>query len=138
MTQESNIEKLQEKVAALTLELRNTQLDLMDTKDDLESTQADLDAALSNLEEKELDEYARQGTKAELDKELSSHAETKLELQNIKDALVNSERAHQEANRNQVLPRPPKEQEVFVKFQTPQPRLRIFTMQRQTVDRVLK
>ncbi|KAF9998521.1 hypothetical protein BGZ80_006764 [Entomortierella chlamydospora] len=97
----------------------------MDAKDDLESTQADLDAALSSLEENDLElknskfalansEYACQGTKAELDKELSSHAETKLKLHSIKDTLVNSERARQEANRNRILPRPPKEQEVFV------------------------
>ncbi|KAF9102673.1 hypothetical protein BGX27_010910 [Mortierella sp. AM989] len=124
---------------------------LTQRKDGLEFTQADLDAALSDLEENELEfknsklalansEYARQGTKVELDKELSSHAETKLKLQNIKDALVNSERARQEANRNRVLPRPSKEQEVFVvvQFQTPQSRFCIFTMQRQTIDRVLK
>ncbi|KAF9905909.1 hypothetical protein BX616_000892 [Lobosporangium transversale] len=146
-----SIEELRRKLAAVTLELRNTQLDLMDTKDDLESSQADLDAALSNLEEKELElkntklapansEYARQVAKVELDKELSSHAETKLELKNIKGALVNSERAHQEANRDRVMPRTHKEQEVFivVKFQIPQPRFRIFAMKRQTVDRVLK
>ncbi|KAF9435901.1 hypothetical protein BGZ76_005295, partial [Entomortierella beljakovae] len=149
--QEPNIERLQEKVAALTLQLRNTQLDLMDVKDDLESTQADLDEALCNLEEKEQElknselalansEYARQATKTELNDELSAHVETKLKLQNVKDALVNSERARLEANRNRVLPRLPKEQEVFVvvKFQTPQPRFRIFTMQRRTVDRTLK
>ncbi|KAF9910907.1 hypothetical protein BX616_010752 [Lobosporangium transversale] len=123
----------------------------MDAKDDLESTQSDLDTALSNLEEKELElknsklalansEYARQGTKAELDKELSSHAETKLELQNVKDAFVNCERALQEANQNRVLPRPSKDQEIFVvlKFQKPQPLpvggFRIFAQQRKLID----
>ncbi|KAF9098492.1 hypothetical protein BGX27_000791 [Mortierella sp. AM989] len=121
----SGIEKLQEKVAALTLELRNAQLDHMDANDYLESTQANLDVVLSNLDEKDLElknselalancEYARQMTKAELDKELSSHAETKLEPKNIKGALVNSERARQEANRDRVMPCPHKEQEVFV------------------------
>ncbi|KAF9199338.1 hypothetical protein BGZ49_010564, partial [Haplosporangium sp. Z 27] len=133
--QESNIDKLQEELAALTLELRNERQDLLDAEKDLESTQVDLDTALSNLAERDLElentkaalsnsDHARQEAKAKLDKELSAHAETKLELQNIKDALVNSERARQEANRNRL--------------QTPQPRFRIFTMQRQTVDRILK
>ncbi|KAF8970750.1 hypothetical protein BGZ46_010403 [Entomortierella lignicola] len=147
----TNIDKLQEKVAALTLQLRNTQLDLMDVKDDLESTQADLDTALSNLVEKEQElknselafansEYARQVAKAELNEELSAHAETKLKLQNIKNELVNSERARQEANRNRVLPRPPKDQEVFVvlRFKKPQPLpvggFRIFAQQRKLID----
>lgn len=66
-------------------------------------------------------EYARQVAKAELDKELSSHAETKLELQNAMDSLVNCKRALQDANHNWVLPRPPKEQEVFYSFKAPKP-----------------
>ncbi|KAF9172170.1 hypothetical protein BGX21_006281 [Mortierella sp. AD011] len=149
--QGSNIEKLQEELAALMLELRDTKQDLLDAEEALESTQADLDVALSNLVERELElentkaalansEHARQDARAELDKEPSGHAKTKLELQNIKDTLVNCERARQEANRNRVLPRPPKEQEVFavVKLQIPQPRFRIFTIQRQTVGRILK
>ncbi|KAF9342569.1 hypothetical protein BGX26_007274 [Mortierella sp. AD094] len=47
------IEALRRKLAAVSLELRNTQVDLMDAKDNLESSQADLDAALSNLAERE-------------------------------------------------------------------------------------
>ncbi|KAF9425540.1 hypothetical protein BGZ76_003185 [Entomortierella beljakovae] len=89
---------------APTLELRNVKPDFMDAKDDLESTQADLDSALSNLEEKELElknselalansEHARQVIKAELNEEVFAHAETKPKLQNIKNELVNSERA---------------------------------------------
>ncbi|KAG0001432.1 hypothetical protein BGZ80_003447 [Entomortierella chlamydospora] len=130
-------------------------LDFMDAKDDLESTQANLDAALSNLEEKDLElknselalansEYTRQVTKAELDKERSSHAETKLELQNIKGALVNTERTLQEANQNRVLPRPPKDQEIFIvlKFNNLQPSpvggFRIFAQQRKVIDGRIK
>ncbi|KAF8947932.1 hypothetical protein BGZ46_005460, partial [Entomortierella lignicola] len=109
----------------ITRELRNVKLDLLDAEKALESTQADLDEALSNLAEREFEfkntmtalansEQARLETRTELDKELSNHTRTKLELQNMKEALANSERARQEANANRVLPRPPREQEVFV------------------------
>ncbi|KAF8955974.1 hypothetical protein BGZ46_002500 [Entomortierella lignicola] len=113
--------------------------------------QADLDSALCTLAERELElgnskaafadcEHACKDARAAVDGETSSHVKTKLELRNMKDALANSERARQEANANRFLPRPPREQEVFVviRLQTLQPRYRIFTIQRQTVDRVLK
>ncbi|KAF9138498.1 hypothetical protein BGX20_007772, partial [Mortierella sp. AD010] len=117
--EEPAIEAIRRKLAAVTLELRNTQLDLMDAKDDLESTQEELASALSCL------------------------TETQLELQNTKDALANSERARQEANQNRVLTRPHRKQEVFVvlRFQKPQSPpvggFRIFALQRKAVDRTL-
>ncbi|KAF9149372.1 hypothetical protein BGX20_006008, partial [Mortierella sp. AD010] len=114
------IEALRRELAAVSLELRNTQLDLKDVEDDLEFIQAERDTALSSL------------------------AETQLELQNARDALANSEYARREANQNRVISRPCKEQEVFVvlKFQKPQPPpvggFRIFAQQRKVVDRRLK
>ncbi|KAF8922905.1 hypothetical protein BGZ58_003602 [Dissophora ornata] len=83
------MEALREQLAAISLELRNTQLDLMDAKECL------------------------------------------------------AERARQTANRERVLMRSPRQQEVFVvlKFRSPQPLpiggYRLFTVQRKAVDRKL-
>ncbi|KAF9425769.1 hypothetical protein BGZ76_003081, partial [Entomortierella beljakovae] len=68
-----------------------------------------------------------------------AHAETKLKLQNIKNELVNSKRARQEANLNRVLLRPPKDQEVFVvltfrkPLQLPVEGFRIFAQQQKLI-----
>ncbi|KAF9410999.1 hypothetical protein BGZ76_005403 [Entomortierella beljakovae] len=120
------IEELRRKLAAVTLQLGNTQLDLMDAKDDLESSKADLDTALSSLLEK----------KRELEN-------TKAALASSERARLNSEHACLEANRDRVLSRPHGKQEVFIvlKFQQPQPLpvggYRLFALQRKAVDRTL-
>ncbi|KAK3836816.1 MAG: hypothetical protein J3R72DRAFT_450219 [Linnemannia gamsii] len=94
-------------------------LDLTDANDGLASTQEELEDTLAKLDE------------------------TQLELQNTRDALANSERARQEANRDRILTRPPRQQEVFVvlKFRSPQPLpvggYRLFTLQQKAVDRTL-
>ncbi|KAF8936568.1 hypothetical protein BGZ47_009442 [Haplosporangium gracile] len=117
--QESAIEALRIELAAVSLELRSTQLDLMDANDGLASTQEELEDTLAKLDE------------------------TQLELQNTRDALANSERARQEANRDRILTRPPRQQEVFIvlKFQSPQPLpvggYHLFTLQQKAVDRIL-
>ncbi|KAF9343087.1 hypothetical protein BGX26_006287, partial [Mortierella sp. AD094] len=119
-TDEPIIEALRRKLAAVSLELRNTKLDLMDARDNLESCQADLDAATSSLKEKEL------------------------ELQNTKDALHNSQQARRADKRNQVVPRSYKLEEVFVvlRFQQSQSLpvggYRLFTWQGMAVDRALR
>ncbi|KAF9090091.1 hypothetical protein BGX29_011681 [Mortierella sp. GBA35] len=116
---ESAIEALRIELAAVSLELRSTQLDLMDANDSLVSTQEELEDTLAKLDE------------------------TQLELQNTRDALTNSERARQESNRDRILTRPPRQQEVFVvlKFRSPQPLpvggYRLFTLQQKAVDRTL-
>ncbi|KAF9531817.1 hypothetical protein EC957_002609, partial [Mortierella hygrophila] len=116
---ESAIEALRIELAAVSLELRSTQLDLMDANDGLASTQEELEDTLAKLDE------------------------TQLELQNTCDALTNSERARQEANRDRILTRPSRQQEVFVvlKFRSPQPLpvggYRLFTLQQKAVDRTL-
>ncbi|KAF8976745.1 hypothetical protein BGZ46_007989 [Entomortierella lignicola] len=121
-----DIEKLQEKLAALTLKLRSTQQDLLDAEDELESSQADLSTALSSLAERGL--------------ELEN---TKVALANSEHARLNSERACQEANSDRVLSRPHRKQEVFVvlKFRNPQPLpiggYRFFALQRKAVDHTL-
>ncbi|KAK3834996.1 MAG: hypothetical protein J3R72DRAFT_451951 [Linnemannia gamsii] len=82
-------------------------------------------------------------TQEELEDTLAKLDETQLELQNTRDALTNSERARQEANRDRILTRPPRQQEVFVvlKFRSPQPLpvggYRLFTLQQKAVDRTL-
>ncbi|KAF9922682.1 hypothetical protein BGZ67_010304 [Mortierella alpina] len=107
------MEELRKKLAAVSLELRNTQFDLMDANDDLASTQEELE-----------------NTHAEL-------AETQLELKNTKDALA-------VANRDRILARPPRQQEVFVvlKFQNPKPLpiggYRIFAVQRKAISSKLE
>ncbi|KAG0010639.1 hypothetical protein BGZ80_001296 [Entomortierella chlamydospora] len=117
--EEPAIEALRRKLAAVTLELGNTQLELMDAKDDLETCQADLDAATSSLKEKEL------------------------ELQNTKDVLANTKSALQAAQLDQVLSRPHERQEVFVvlKFRHPQPlpigEYQLFMRQHRAVKRTL-
>ncbi|KAG0282949.1 hypothetical protein BGZ98_006543, partial [Dissophora globulifera] len=69
--------------------------------------------------------------------------ETQLELQNTQDAHANSERARLAANRERVLMRPPRQQEVFVvlKFRSPQPLpvggYRLFTLLQRAVERTL-
>ncbi|KAG0376615.1 hypothetical protein BGX24_007473 [Mortierella sp. AD032] len=111
--------ELAERLEAVSLILRNTQLDLEGANDDLASAQEELEVTLAKL------------------------AETQLELQNTRDALTNSERARQEANRDRILTRPPRQQEVFIvlKFQSPQPLpvggYNLFTLQRKAVDRTL-
>ncbi|KAF9343692.1 hypothetical protein BGX26_005346, partial [Mortierella sp. AD094] len=106
--------------------LRNTKQDLLDAEDDLESSQADLSAALSSLVEREL--------------ELGN---TKVALANSGHARLNAERACLEANRERVLSRPHRKQEIFVvlKFRKPQPLpvggYRFFALQRMAVDRTL-
>ncbi|KAF9343427.1 hypothetical protein BGX26_005733 [Mortierella sp. AD094] len=102
-----SIEELRRKLAAVTLQLRITQLDLVDAKDDLESSQADLDAALSNLEEKE---HELEDTKVALANGELALVEKERELENTK---VNRKCALQEANRNRVLARSPNKQEIF-------------------------
>ncbi|KAF9896135.1 hypothetical protein BX616_008069 [Lobosporangium transversale] len=118
--EDPSIEALRRELAAVSLVLRNTQQDLKDVEDNLAYIQAERNTALFSL------------------------AETKLDLQNARDALANSERARREANQDRVISRPCKEQEVFVilKFQKPQPSpvggFRIFAQQRKVVDRRLK
>ncbi|KAF9416666.1 hypothetical protein BGZ76_004617 [Entomortierella beljakovae] len=113
--QDTAIEELRRELTAVTLLLRNTQLDLMDAKDYLESSQADLDAAFSSLAEKDL------------------------ELESTKVALANSECARLEANRDRVLSRPQGKQRFL--FRKPQPLpvggYRFFALQRKAVDRTL-
>ncbi|KAF9084699.1 hypothetical protein BGX27_003733, partial [Mortierella sp. AM989] len=90
-SEDSTMEELREKLAAVSLELRNTQLDLMDVNDDLASTQEELE-----------------NTHAEL-------AETQLELKNTKDALAitNLDRIHTRPPRQQEV-------FVVLKFQNPE------------------
>ena len=113
------MEALVARLEAVSLDLRNTQLDLEDANDDLASAQEELE-----------------DTRAKLD-------ETEFKLQNTRNALANSERARQEANRDRILTRPPRQQEVFIvlKFQSPQPLpvggYRLFTLQQKAVDRTL-
>ncbi|KAF9345767.1 hypothetical protein BGX26_002766, partial [Mortierella sp. AD094] len=116
--EDSAIEVLRRNLAAVSLELRNTQANLMDAKH--------LDAALSNLAEREL--------------ELES---TKVALANSERARLEGERILLEANRDRVLSRPHGKQEVFVvlKFRLPQPLpvggYRLSALQRKAVDRTL-
>lgn len=113
------MEALRKKLAAVSLDLRNTQLNLEDANDDLASAQEEL-----------------QDTRARLD-------ETELRLQSTQDALVASERARQEANLDRILARPPRQQEVFVvlKFRSPQSLpvggYRLFTLREKAVERTL-
>lgn len=94
-------------------------MDLVDAKDYLESCQAGLDTVTSSL------------------------VEVQLELENARDALVNSERARQTVNLDRVLPRPRREQEVFVvlRFQQPQPLpvggYHLSILWRKVMDRIL-
>ncbi|KAF8967582.1 hypothetical protein BGZ46_000132 [Entomortierella lignicola] len=120
------VEALRKELAAVKLDLRNTRQNLLDAEDDIESTQVHLDAALSNLAEREL--------------ELEN---TKIALANSEHARLNTERICLEANRDRVLSRPHRKQEVFVvlKFREPQPLpiggYRLFALQRKAVKSTL-
>ncbi|KAF8930931.1 hypothetical protein BGZ47_000326 [Haplosporangium gracile] len=118
-SEESMLEALTARLEAVLLDLRNTQLDLEGVNDDLASAQEELEDTQIKLEE------------------------TEFKLKNTQDALAASEEARRAANRDRILTRPPRQQEVFVvlKFRSPQPLLvggyRLFTLQQKAVDRAL-
>ncbi|KAG0251074.1 hypothetical protein BG011_007866 [Mortierella polycephala] len=99
-SEESAMEALRKKLAAVPLELKDTQLDLMDANEGLASTQEELEDTQAKLEE------------------------TQLKLQNAEASHANEQRAHRAANHERLLMRPPRQQEVFVvlKFRSPCPK----------------
>ncbi|KAI8599791.1 hypothetical protein EDD21DRAFT_378937 [Dissophora ornata] len=137
---EESVEALRKKLATVSLELRNTQLDLMEANDALVSTQDELEDAEAKLEDTE----AKLGdAEVKLENMEAMLEETRLRLRHTETARANSEQARQGANRDRVLARPPRQQEVFVvlKFRSPQPLpdggYRLFTLKRDAVDRTL-
>ncbi|KAF8922867.1 hypothetical protein BGZ58_003644 [Dissophora ornata] len=132
--EEPAMEALRKQLAAISLELRNTENKLTDANDDLALTQDELEDTETKLED----------TEAKLKDAEAKLEETQLKLQRAEVARANSDQARQAANRERVLMRPPRDQEVFVvlKFQLPQPLpdggYRLFTVRKKAIDRTLR
>ncbi|KAK3811668.1 MAG: hypothetical protein J3R72DRAFT_428007 [Linnemannia gamsii] len=116
---QESVSELAARLEAVSLYLRNTQLDLEGANDDLASAQEELEDTQIKLEE------------------------TELKLKNTQDALAASEAARRAANRDRVIARPEGRQEVFavLKFRRPQPlpvgAFRLFALQRKAVRSTL-
>ncbi|KAF9184213.1 hypothetical protein BGZ51_003500, partial [Haplosporangium sp. Z 767] len=112
-SEDSAIEELRERLAAVSLELEAKKQELEDSNDDLASALEELENTQTQLEETQL-------------------------------VLKNTEAARANSNRERVVMRQPRFQEVFVvlKFRSPRPLsdgggYQLFTRQKRAVDRAL-
>ncbi|KAG0243751.1 hypothetical protein BG011_003084, partial [Mortierella polycephala] len=119
-SEESAVEELREKLAAVSLELEAKKQELEESNDDLASALEELEDTQTQLEE------------------------TQLALKNTEAARANSEQLRLAGNRERVVMRQPRFQEVFVvlKFRSPRPLsdgggYQLFTRQKRAVDRAL-
>ncbi|KAF8923774.1 hypothetical protein BGZ58_002532 [Dissophora ornata] len=119
-SEESAIEELRERLAAVSLELEAKKQELEDSNDDLASALEELEDTQTQLEE------------------------TQLVLKNTEAARANSEQLRLAGSRERVLMRRPQHQEVFVVLKFRSPRAlpdggyRLFTLQQKAVDRTLR